>query len=100
MRKISKKIEKNLLIQKNFKSVELQSVYNKNISNEFGHLEPLYLYIASMNYKRSAYYSKCKLRCFLSGRTRAVLKKFMLSRMMFKKISLNGYITGLKKASW
>jgi len=49
---------------------------------------------------RNASITKIKNKCLFSGRNRAVLKKFRLSRMFLKNLGVCGYINGLRKASW
>jgi small subunit ribosomal protein S14 len=39
-------------------------------------------------------------RCMLTGRNRAVLAKFGLSRIKFRELALRGEIPGVIKASW
>jgi small subunit ribosomal protein S14 len=39
-------------------------------------------------------------RCMLTGRSRGVLRKFKVSRIMLRELALAGKIPGLKKASW
>jgi len=39
-------------------------------------------------------------RCVVTGRPRAVLKKFRLSRTSFRELALKGEIPGVIKASW
>jgi small subunit ribosomal protein S14 len=39
-------------------------------------------------------------RCQITGRSRAVLRKFKVSRIMLRELALAGKIPGLKKASW
>ncbi len=39
-------------------------------------------------------------RCELTGRSKAVLRKFKVSRIMLRELALAGKIPGLKKASW
>jgi len=39
-------------------------------------------------------------RCELTGRSRAYLRKFKVSRIMLRELALKGMIPGLKKASW
>ena len=39
-------------------------------------------------------------RCQLTGRSRAVLRKFKVSRIMLRELALAGKIPGLRKASW
>jgi small subunit ribosomal protein S14 len=39
-------------------------------------------------------------RCQITGRSKAVLRKFKVSRIMLRELALAGQIPGLKKASW
>lgn len=39
-------------------------------------------------------------RCILTGRSKAVLKKYRISRMPFKYLALHGYLPGVSKTSW
>ena len=39
-------------------------------------------------------------RCIVSGRARAVYKKFGLSRIAFREMALQGKLPGVTKASW
>lgn len=39
-------------------------------------------------------------RCRKCGRPRGFLRKFQLCRICFRKLSLEGYIPGVIKASW
>jgi small subunit ribosomal protein S14 len=39
-------------------------------------------------------------RCELSGRSRAYLRKFKISRIMLRELVHKGMIPGMKKASW
>jgi small subunit ribosomal protein S14 len=39
-------------------------------------------------------------RCQLTGRSKAVLRKFKVSRIMLRELALAGKIPGLRKASW
>jgi small subunit ribosomal protein S14 len=39
-------------------------------------------------------------RCTLSGRRRAYMRKFGLSRIQFRELALRGEIPGVIKASW
>ncbi|MBL8763232.1 MAG: type Z 30S ribosomal protein S14 [Phycisphaerae bacterium] len=39
-------------------------------------------------------------RCQLTGRPRAVYRKFRISRIMLRKLALEGKIPGMRKASW
>ena len=39
-------------------------------------------------------------RCNITGRSRGYLRKFKLSRLCFRSMSLEGLIPGITKASW
>jgi ribosomal protein S14 len=43
---------------------------------------------------------RLKTRCIVSGRAKAVYRKFMLSRIAFRTLALEGKLPGIKKASW
>jgi small subunit ribosomal protein S14 len=43
---------------------------------------------------------RLKNRCAISGRPRAYLRKFGLSRLTFRELALAGQIPGITKASW
>ncbi len=46
--------------------------------------------------------SMCRVinRCKLTGRARGNYQKFGLSRLMFRKLALDGKLPGVTKASW
>lgn len=44
--------------------------------------------------------TKLRMRCFLTGRFRAVDKTFYLTRMPYKYFAKGGYLPGVRKASW
>ncbi len=39
-------------------------------------------------------------RCLITGRSKAVYRKFKVSRIMLRELALAGRIPGMKKASW
>lgn len=39
-------------------------------------------------------------RCEITGRARGVYRKFRISRIMLRKLALEGKIPGMRKASW
>jgi len=39
-------------------------------------------------------------RCNLTGRPRGYMRKFGISRVMFRKMALEGKIPGVRKSSW
>jgi small subunit ribosomal protein S14 len=44
--------------------------------------------------------TRSRNRCQLTGRSRGVLRKFKVSRIMLRELALAGKIPGMKKASW
>lgn len=38
--------------------------------------------------------------CALTGRSRSVYQKFKISRLMLRKLALEGKIPGMRKSSW
>ena len=57
-------------------------------------------YAALSNLPRDASPTRSHNRCELTGRSRAVLRKFKVSRIMLRELGNAGKIPGLKKASW
>jgi small subunit ribosomal protein S14 len=39
-------------------------------------------------------------RCELTGRTRGVYRKFKLSRIKLRELTMSGYLPGMVKSSW
>lgn len=39
-------------------------------------------------------------RCSLCGRPRAYIRKFKICRLCFRKLALEGHLTGVTKSSW
>jgi small subunit ribosomal protein S14 len=44
--------------------------------------------------------TRVRNRCNMSGRPRAYLRQFGLSRIALREMALNGLIPGVRKASW
>lgn len=49
---------------------------------------------------RDASPTRLRNRCVLTGRSRGYLRKFGMSRIMFRQLALEGEIPGVTKASW
>lgn len=43
---------------------------------------------------------RLRTRCMVTGRPRAVYRKFMLSRIAFRELAHRGFLPGIHKASW
>ena len=57
-------------------------------------------YAALAQLPRDASPTRSHNRCQLTGRSRGVLRKFKVSRIMLRELALAGKIPGMKKASW
>lgn len=57
-------------------------------------------YLALALLPRNSSPVRLKNRCKLTGRPRAYLRKFGVSRIKFRELALQGKIPGVKKASW
>lgn len=60
----------------------------------------VYVYKQLMSIPRNASITRIRNRCTLTNRSRAVYKKFGMSRLMFRKYAWQGNLVGIKKASW
>ncbi len=49
---------------------------------------------------RDASKTRIRNRCQMTGRPRAYLRQFGLSRITFREMALQGLIPGVRKASW
>ena len=50
--------------------------------------------------KRRKYKVRMHSRCAVSGRPRGFMRKFGISRIVFREMALRGEIPGVRKASW
>ncbi len=57
-------------------------------------------YAALAKLPRDSSATRSHSRCLLTGRSRAYLRRFKVSRIMLRELALAGKIPGLKKASW
>jgi small subunit ribosomal protein S14 len=57
-------------------------------------------YAALAKLPRDSSPTRSRNRCQLTGRSRGVLRKFKVSRIMLRELALAGKIPGLRKASW
>jgi small subunit ribosomal protein S14 len=57
-------------------------------------------YVGLQKLPRNASPVRVRNRCSLTGRARGYMRQFGLSRIMFRKLALEGKIAGITKASW
>jgi ribosomal protein S14 len=99
MRKLYYKFSKNHALKHSFLKYECQYKFNKALFKEFYNIKNINIQIIKASYKPKLKYTRHRHICLLSGRARGFLNTFMLSRMYFKKLALNGFIVGMQKAS-
>lgn len=57
-------------------------------------------YAALQRLPRDASPTRIRNLCALTGRSRAVYRKFKISRIMLRELALEGKVPGMRKASW
>ncbi len=57
-------------------------------------------YVGLAELPRDASPTRLVNRCKLSGRRRAYMRRFNLSRISFRELALSGLIPGVTKSSW
>lgn len=76
-------------------------VYKSIISNQKELIEFRYrAHLFLINLNTNSFLVKIKNRCLLTGRSKSVYRKFRMSRLMFRKMALEGKLIGVKKSSW
>lgn len=57
-------------------------------------------YVALNNLPKNSSPVRLNNRCEVTGRPRAFMRKFMMSRIAFRELAHKGQLPGVKKASW
>ncbi len=57
-------------------------------------------YTALQKLPKNSCPTRVRNRCKLTGRPRGYIRQFGISRVMFRKLALEGKIAGVTKASW
>ena len=95
---IQKNLRRKLIVNK-YKSRRLtlkEKIRNKNLS-----LEERIKYQNELNdLPRDSSKVRIRNRCEITGRSRGVYRKFGLSRIKFRELSMSGNLPGIIKASW
>ena len=84
------KIEK---MKRNAKLVEKYAAKREQLKKEGD-------YAALAKLPRNSSATRLRRICKLTGRSRGVYRKFQVSRIMLRDMALDGFIPGMKKASW
>jgi ribosomal protein S14 len=91
---ISKQLPKREKVEKTYGMKLIYSI----LSNDA--ILPVNLYYNKKNNGKKTSISTLHSRCRFSGRAKANFNKFKISRMIFKRLSEQGFLNGIKKASW
>ena len=95
---LNKLIRKDLKNRFKYYINEIEYKTLKSISNN--KILPISIRIKAFhNLKNLRSITKIRNICIYTGRPRGVIKKYGLSRFVFRNFADNGYITGLKRAS-
>lgn len=101
MAKKSSIVKNNKRREKGFKYRELRKELRKKVSNlKLSEEERASAGIALQKLPKDSSLSRVVRRCNISGRPRGNLRRFGLSRLMFRKLAHQGKIPGVIKSSW
>ena len=93
----NKLIRKDFLFRFNYLLLEIEYKILRSISsNKLLPLSVRLLAIHNLNFLKS---TKIRNICIYTGRARGIIKKFGLSRFVFRSFADSGYIPGLRRAS-
>jgi small subunit ribosomal protein S14 len=95
---IQKQKRREILVQRNWD--KRQSLKKKSIDLNLSEEERREARIALNKMKRDTSPIRLRNRCQLTGRSRGYLRKFRVSRLVFREMASFGLIPGVTKASW
>jgi len=95
---IQKNLKRKLLVKKfqNKRFNLKMKIKNKNLSLE----EKIKLQSKINDMPRDSSRIRIRNRCEITGRSRAVYRKFGLSRIKIRELSMTGALPGVVKSSW
>jgi len=101
MAKKSSIVKNNKRKEKAFKYVAIRSKLRKAVSDlKLSGEERYSAAIALQKLPKNSSLSRVVRRCSISGRPRGNLRRFGLSRLMFRQLAHQGKIPGVIKSSW
>ncbi len=101
MAKKSAVVKNNRRKEKAFKYLSIRSALRKKVVNmNLSEEERAEAGVALQKLPRNSSLSRVVRRCNISGRPRGNLRRFGLSRLMFRKLAHQGRIPGVIKSSW
>ena len=101
MAKVSS-IQKNLFRQELVKKYRIKrSSLKKKLMKKDLSIEERLILLSKLNeLPRYSSHIRVRNRCILTGRTRGTYRKFGLSRIKLRELSLSGSLPGVIKSSW
>ena len=101
MAKKSKVVREQKLIKNVRKYASIRAELKSIIKDINAPLEQKKIAVAKLDkLPKSSSRTRVRNRCFKTGRPRGVLRRFNLSRIVFREMALKGEIPGITKASW
>lgn len=96
--KLQKDVETRIYFNKNeLNCILLKYYYNTSIKKKYKNFI-FYKFIKKFHLNSSS--SRIVNRCIMTGRANWTLRKFKVSRMTFKEFADNGFINGIRRATW
>lgn len=97
MKRINKEIIRDQKLRLKYLKNEYKNIFYKSlVSNRFLNIElRTGVYLKRLKLKSTNI--NIKNRCILTGRGRSIMRKFKISRIMFRNLVTNGLIIGIKK---
>lgn len=111
---ISKFVDERIIF-KNFMDFELIKLYEclkiRNKKEEKEKIDIFDTYISLLvviiyqktllnKHPKNSMFVRLKNRCYITGRSRGFIKKWGVSRIIFRKLATNGLLPGIIKSSW
>jgi ribosomal protein S14 len=97
MKYLAIKDKENRINYKKFekKKMLIKAIYVNKFMDNFYHKQ-IKLYFETIIF----YKNKIKNYCVVTARARGILRKYNISRIVFKQYASYGYLKGIKKSSW
>jgi ribosomal protein S14 len=99
MKSVLEKDKKRRLL---YQQYEMRRIILKSLlvssHNKLSIFEKNFIEYLLMKLPKDSSLTRIRNRCIITGRGRGVLSKFRLSRIMFKKYGLMGWISGVRKS--
>ena len=96
--KLARNAQRKELVQRHAaKRAQLKAVIQNPKSTDE---EKAAAYAALRKLPRDSSATRIRNRCSMTGRPRAFVRQFGLSRVALREMALNGLIPGVRKASW